>query len=213
MGFYDNCIRLLAGVFQKVYRINIIGAENIPSDDRPFLLCCNHIHAMDPFVTIAVLKIKVYYVAKEELFRIPLVGSVIRAFGCVPIKRGAGDVGAIKKTIELLNDGKPVGIFPQGHRNPGVPPRGTQIHNGTGMVLQRTGARVLPVCIHTKNHKLSLFRKTDIIIGRPMEAEEFSAVTSAEQNNNENYRAVTEYVFGEICAMDEKQTQAEALLP
>jgi len=54
--------------------------------------------------------------AKEELFRIPLVSSFIKSLGAFPVKRGKGDVGAIKTALKLLEEGHIVGIFPEGTR-------------------------------------------------------------------------------------------------
>ncbi len=202
MAFYDNVIKYLAGFFRRLYRIRIIGEENIPQSDTPLLLCANHINNLDPVVIGAALKIKIYYMAKEELFHVPVLASVIRAFGAVPVKRGVGDVGAIKKTIEVLQEGKIAGIYPQGHRRPGIPPRGTELHAGAGMILWRTKADALPVCIRTKNRKLCMFRKTDIIVGKTISYTELPMT----EGNSENYRAGTDYIFEQICQLDEADT-------
>ena len=77
--------------------------------------------------------------AKKELFRIPVFNWMIRALGAYPVNRGGADVGAIRHTIRMLEDGKTVGMFPQGHRNNGVDPRTTKIHAGAAMIALRAG--------------------------------------------------------------------------
>ena len=210
MAFYDACIRIFAGFFRGVYRIEVIGEENLPSEDCAFLVCSNHGSAADPIVLGAALKRKIHYLAKEELFRIPLLNSLIRAFGAIPIKRGTGDVGALKAVIRALGEQKTVGVFPQGHRYPGVDPRSTPAKSGIGMILLRTGVSAVPVCVETKAKKVHLFRKTRVIIGAPMSGEQL--LLPAPQENTPHsvqYQTVADGVFSEICALGETHTLSE----
>ncbi|MBQ3064676.1 MAG: 1-acyl-sn-glycerol-3-phosphate acyltransferase [Clostridia bacterium] len=204
MGFYNNMIKYLAGFFCRLYRVEVIGAENIPADTEDtgapaFLLCSNHIGNMDPVVIGAAIRIKIYWMAKDSLFRIPLLKQLISAFGAYPVSRGSGDVGAIKKTVEQLQHHRSVGIFPQGHRFPGIPPEQTQIRHGAGMMLYRSGADALPVCIETKSRKLRPFCKTRVIIGRRIPNE----ALGLSEGNAQTYREATEKIFAQICALSE----------
>ncbi len=205
MAFYDNAIKYLSGFLCALYRVRLVGGENIPREEG-FLLCANHTGAMDPFIIGAAIRVKVYWMAKEELFRVPLVSGIIRAFGAVPIKRGAGDIGALRKSIELLSDGKSVGIFPQGHRNPGVDPRGTALHNGTGMIAGRAEAPILPVAIENKGRKLSIFRRNYIVVGPLIPYEDLPHA----ENAKENHALVTEHVFDKICTLWEENRAARS---
>lgn len=204
MAFYDTCIRIFAGFFRSVYRIEVIGEENLPPEDCAFLVCSNHGSAVDPIVVGAALKRKIHYLAKEELFHIPLLNLLIRAFGTIPIKRGAGDVGALKAVIRALGENKTVGVFPQGHRYPGVSPRTTQARSGIGMILLRTGVPAVPVCVETRAKKVHLFRKTRVIIGSPVRAESIPLPAPREEMvHSELYQTVADGVFSEICALGE----------
>ena len=81
--------------------------------------CCNHLSNADVVILVASMKNQVHFLAKAELFKIPLLGAFIRAIGAYPIKRGAADVGAIKKTIELAEDGIYCRIFSAGNKKTG----------------------------------------------------------------------------------------------
>ena len=189
----------LAPFFRLICGVKIVNPKNEP--DEPFFICSNHLSALDPIIIAACLKKHLpRYMGKKSLFKIPLVGWLIKAFGAFPVDRGAG-VEGIKKSIEILNNGECVGIFPQGHRNPGVDPRKTEIKNGVGMIEARTKSLVFPVCLKTKGYKAPLFRRTYVIFGDPIRYEEFEI--NEEDSSAEKNRKITEYVFDKICTLGE----------
>ena len=211
MGFYDSMIRGLAGFFCALYRVELVGAENIPEDTEQnglpgFMLCSNHIANLDPVVIIAAIRIKINWMAKDSLFRIPGLAQLIRALGAYPVNRASGDVGAIKRTIAQLKDCKSVGIFPQGHRKPGVDPRTTEVRHGAGMIAYRSGCDVLPVAIETGSRKLKPFSKTVIIVGERIPF----ADLGLEEGNAESYKHATEYIFDRICSLGETYRSTRA---
>ena len=116
--FYTVIHAVFAGLMRLIFRVEVINPENEPTDGRGMIVCCNHLSNADVVILVASMKNQVHFLAKSELFKIPLLGAFIRAIGAYPIKRGAADVGAIKKTIELADDGYTVGFFPQGTRKP-----------------------------------------------------------------------------------------------
>ena len=104
--FYAVMRSIFARIMLGLFRVEIVDAENEPQDSGGFIVCSNHISAADPILIVASLRNQVHFVAKAELFHVPLLGLIIRAFGAYPIKRGAADVGAIKRTVELLRGGE-----------------------------------------------------------------------------------------------------------
>ena len=90
------------------------GKENIPKDGG-FLLCANHIAVRDVILIGATCPRQIKFVAKKELFSIPILSSIIKALGAVKLDRGGNDVGAIRKSIEVVENGDIVSILPQGH--------------------------------------------------------------------------------------------------
>ncbi|MFO7263662.1 MAG: lysophospholipid acyltransferase family protein [Bacillota bacterium] len=110
-------IRWLGWMFFKFFfRLEVYGRHHIPKTGA-VLLYANHRSNWDPPILAACIPRKVHYMAKEELFRNPLLAAVIRWFGAFPVKRGAADVGAIKQGLKLLRQGEVLIIFPEGHRS------------------------------------------------------------------------------------------------
>lgn len=180
------------------FNIRITGSENEPTEGG-CLVCANHMSNSDVVVLAAALRRQPRYLAKAELFRVPLLSRLVKALGAFPIKRGGGDIAAIKTTLELLKQGELVGFYPQGTRHRGVDPRHTPIRHGIAMVASRAGVPVLPVCIQTKGYKIVPFRRVDVRIGKPIYPDEY-AVTA---RSPEEYKRVSEYIFKKITDMIE----------
>lgn len=211
MGFYDNIIKTLAGAVCALFRIELVGRENIPEDTERagvpgFMLCANHIGNLDPVAIVAAIRVKINWMAKESLFKIPVLAPLIRALGAYPVNRASGDVGAIKRTIAQLKGCHSVGIFPQGHRQPGVDPRTTEVRHGAGMIAFRSGCDVLPVAIETKSRYLRPFKKTVIIVGERIPF----ADLGLEEGNTESYKRATELIFDRICTLSENYRSTQA---
>lgn len=198
--FYKTIKKFFAGLFKKLLRIEIINPENEPLD-KNYVVCCNHTSLMDVVAITIGLKRQVRYMAKKEVFKVPIVNWFVKSMGAYPVDRKSGDVGAIKKTIEILKDGNCVGIFPQGTRCPYKNPRQTEIKDGVGMVAKRAEVGVLPVAIKTKKGKLKFFRKTQFIIGKYIPLEELNF----EGTNKEQYEKITQYAFNETCNLLEAE--------
>ena len=137
--------------------------------------------------------------AKKELFKIPLLAQLIKMLGAFPIDRGGNDVGAIKKSVAMLKEGKCLGIFPQGHRYPETDPRGTPRKNGAALICTRAEADVVPVYIHRKNHKFRLFKRTYVIIGERIA---FSSFGYDPEGSGE-YKRLTDGIFDKVCDIGE----------
>lgn len=194
---------LFAWIFKLSFRIKVVNKENEPSPEKSYILCANHISAFDPILLCAALKkIQPRYMAKSSLFKIPLLSSLIKAFGAYPVDRTGSALGAIKRSTSILASNRSIGIFPQGHRYPGVSPRNTEVKNGIGMICAAAKCDILPVCIKTKNNRyFPFFRRTYIIIGKPIAFVELpinDEMTSMQKN-----KAITQYAFDRVCSLGE----------
>ena len=139
MKFYEAIYKIFARPVRALYRVRVIGAENLPAEGG-CLLCSNHTSMRDVVVLAAALPRQPRYMAKKELFKIPLLSQLIRALGAFPVDRGGADVSSIKKSIAMIEGGEVVSLFPQGHRVKGRCARGTPIKNGAGLIAYRSGA-------------------------------------------------------------------------
>jgi 1-acyl-sn-glycerol-3-phosphate acyltransferase len=196
--FYRFIRGFFGGLFRLVYRVKVIGKENEVLD-KPYIVCANHTSLMDVVVLVISFKGQIRFMAKKEIFSVPILRSFVKAMGAFPVDRKKGDVAAIKKTLEILKDGDRLGIFPQGTRRPYENPRDTEVKDGVGMIASRSGVGVMPVYIKTKKGKLRLFRKTRIIIGEYISPEELTV----EVTGRDKYKAVTEKIFDRVCALGE----------
>lgn len=101
---------------KSYFRFRAQGDENVPSSG-PVLLAANHCSFLDPPLIAAGLSRQVTFLAKEELFSIPLFGWWIKQLGAYPVSRGQGDSAAMKKALRFLKEGKALLIFPEGTRS------------------------------------------------------------------------------------------------
>ncbi len=106
------CIR---PIFRKIFKINAYGLDNI-KDLKGAIFAPNHRSHLDPPVLNSVVEEPLYFIAKQELFEVPVVGFLYHHMRAIPVKRGSGDMSALEKGIELLNIGCNICIFPEGRR-------------------------------------------------------------------------------------------------
>ncbi len=99
-------------------RFRVRGKEHFPRSG-PCLIVANHSSYLDPVVVGCACPRRVYFVAKEELFRNPVAAFFLKQLGAFPLRRGEKDAAAIKRVLSLLREGKVVCLFPEGTRNQG----------------------------------------------------------------------------------------------
>ncbi|MBQ5910491.1 MAG: 1-acyl-sn-glycerol-3-phosphate acyltransferase [Clostridia bacterium] len=175
-------------VFQPV---KVIGKENIPQKDA-FILCCNHTSMTDPFFKVAFFNRQIHFMAKAELFKVGLFRVVLNALGAFAVNRGKGDMTAINKAEQLINDGKILGIYPEGTRHPSGPPH--KAKSGVAYIAMDTKANILPVSIYREG-KYNFFKKTTIRIGKLME---YNTLVNDELTPRANMKNIVDTVTNEI---------------
>lgn len=190
---------LLKYPIRWIFRIHVHGAENEPARGAgAYLLVCNHLTVLDPVWLCAALNNQQpHFMAKAELFKVPVLSQLVRALGAYPVRRGGADVGAIRHTIAMLGEGRTVGMFPQGTRRKGLDPRETEVRSGAGMIAVKSGAPVLPVYIKTKDNCPRIFRRIDIYIGKPITAEEIGY----DGESVGEYARVSKLLFERACSL------------
>ncbi len=196
---YRVIYAIFAGIVGRIFNIRVVGRENEP-DLGGFIVCGNHTSATDAIVLCyAFRKHQVRFMAKKELFKIPVLAPLIKLLGAFPIDRRGSDVGAIKTAVSMVKEGSCMGMFPQGHRYIGVDPRTTPTKNGAALICTRAGADVIPTYIMRKNNAFKLFRRTWVIIGEPIPFREFAYDPEA----NGEYARITGIIFDRICTLGE----------
>jgi 1-acyl-sn-glycerol-3-phosphate acyltransferase len=154
-GFFRLYLRLFS-------RWRVYGRENLPKEG-PVLLVSNHVHWMDPVNMACAVDRPVYFMAKVELFRAPLFSSALRWLGAYPVKRGKPDRGALRRTLELLEQRKVVGMFPEGTRS--RTGRLGRAEPGLALLALKSGA---PICPAAATGDYGLFKTLRFRLGPAM---------------------------------------------
>ena len=194
-------VRLILNfVFFLCLGLKVEGRENIP-DKGAIIVAPNHKSYWDPpVIGTAVNNRIIHYMAKEELFKNPIFGWIIRQFGTFPVKRGTVDRQAVRQAVRELKSGNPLGIFPEGTR---IKREGLgRFHSGMASLALMTGTPVVPVAVigtmdlPKKNGPLA------VLIGKPIEVKK-------ERPTDEKVAELNDIVKGEIQKMmDEYKSRA-----
>ena len=191
------CCRAIVKLFSKLFiNLEVKGQENIP-ENGSIVLCSNHIGIKDVFLIGISYPRQLFFLSKQEWFKIPVMSSVMRAWGAIPLDRGGKDIGALKNAIKVAKGGKTLAIFPQGHRYPEINPADTPIKSGAAMIAYHSHSDVLPVCIKTEGVKYRFMKKIELIYGKPIKYSELGF----EKGSVGEFKDATAKIFAEICAL------------
>ena len=149
---YSFLRAILAAPVRFLFGVRRIHRENIPKK-QDVLICSNHIGMRDPVLIAASYPRQIRFIAKKELFSVPVIGSLVSMLGAIKIDRDGSDVSALKKAEEMLRLRQTVSIFPQGHRRSKLPVKDTEFKRGAAFICKHTKCPVLPVFIETKKQK------------------------------------------------------------
>nr|WP_255443105.1 lysophospholipid acyltransferase family protein [Synechococcus sp. NOUM97013] len=142
---------LVFPLFRLVFRGRTTGNARVPMHG-PLVVVANHGSHLDPPLLGHALGRPVAFMAKAELFRIPLLGRLIRACGAYPVNRGASDREAIRTATAKLQEGWAIGVFLDGTRQPDG--RVNTPMPGAALLAARSGAPLLPVAIVNSHRAL-----------------------------------------------------------
>ncbi len=165
-------------IYKFVFRGHLKGIENIPQKNA-FIMVSNHGSLLDPPLLGHALGRNISFMAKAELFKIPLLGFIIKACGAYPVKRGIVDKNTIRTACKKLSNNNSIGIFIDGTRQKNG--RVNRPKQGAALLAFKNQKLLLPVAI-VNSHRLirfkffiPLFSKIVIKVGKPVQPPQSSS--------------------------------------
>jgi 1-acyl-sn-glycerol-3-phosphate acyltransferase len=147
--------------------LRVYGQERVPVHGGA-AIAVNHFSWLDPLVVGSACPRTIYYMAKNEAYRAPGLGHLIRAFGAFSVRRGESDREAVRRARDVVREGKLLGLFVEGTRQrSGVP---GEVQHGAAMVALQEGAPVLPAAVHgTQSWRFGRFDPVSVAWGEPVD--------------------------------------------
>ena len=196
--FYRFAYVLARAFYSFTYRIKVIGKENIP--EGPCIICANHSGLIDPILLIFAFgrNNHLHIMAKIELYKIPVLSSILKKLEMICVDRKVTDVSAIKDSLRYLKNGEKIAIFPEGTR---VSEDDTiAAKSGAVRLALKSGTPVIPVYIPRKKR---VFGLNTLSIGEPYFIEKSSGKMSGDE-----YNVLADEIMGRIKALYKKQPGA-----
>jgi 1-acyl-sn-glycerol-3-phosphate acyltransferase len=165
----SGLVKFLSSV---LFRPTVIGVDKIP-ENGPVVIAPVHRSNVDPVFTLFIAKRKIFFMAKDSLFKIDFLANLFRHLGAFPVARGTADRDSMAAAETVLRSGKALVLFPEGTRRSGNAV--TDLHDGAMFVAARTQAVVVPVGIGgaerimPKGAKYLRPTKVVVVIGDPIE--------------------------------------------
>ncbi|HEY9849380.1 MAG TPA: lysophospholipid acyltransferase family protein [Leptolyngbyaceae cyanobacterium] len=126
------------------FRGRVYGAEQVPQEG-PLVVVSNHASYFDPPIVSCSVRRPVAFMAKEELFKVPILKQGIQLYGAYPVNRLSADRSAIRSALTYLEQGWATGVFLQGTRTPDG--RISEPKLGAAMIAAKAKAPILPVSL------------------------------------------------------------------
>ena len=192
-AFYRSLWVAVELVSRLYFRVRIVGAENVPAEEA-FIVAPVHRSNLDTPLVGAITNRRLRYMGKESMWKNRFGAWFFTAGGGFPVERGTADRAALKATIEVLERGEPMVMFPEGTRQSG--PVVKEIFDGPAYVASRAQVPIVPVGIGgteealPKGRNVPPPRRLTMVIGEPM-----SPPTPAEGKTRVSRRAVRQFTL------------------
>jgi len=175
-------------ILKTVFRLKVYGQENIPKTGG-FILASNHVSYIDPLAVGSACSRPVNFMARHDLFCVPVLGWWMSHVHAFPVKRNSADISALKEAIRRLRDGKGLVLFPEGSR--GFEGRLYEPQAGIGFIAEKSNVPVVPAFISgseralpkgakfIRPHKITVRFGKQITLGRRLPYQEIAELIMA----------------------------------
>ncbi len=165
---------ILRGIFKFLFvflGLKIEGKHNMP-EKGPVIIASNHVSNWDPIMVALITRRPIYFMAKVELFKSVISAKLFAKLHAFPVKRGTADRKAIKRALDLLEQGKIVAIFPEGRRSKEM---FAQVQTGAAMLALKSESPVVPVACLGTDRKLPIgwLRPLVVRVGEPINVKKY----------------------------------------
>ncbi|MBQ7548245.1 MAG: 1-acyl-sn-glycerol-3-phosphate acyltransferase [Clostridia bacterium] len=143
---YGTLKPLAVAIIKSMYKINYIGAGNVP-EQGGIILAANHITALDPLIVAAGCSRRMHFMSKRELFDNKLSGWFLSQLYAFPVDRSKFDFKAVDYAAGIVKKGDALGIFPEGTRSHDFRPHAAK--GGVCYIARECKCDVVPVSIFT----------------------------------------------------------------
>lgn len=192
--------------YATYFRWRVFGAENVPLQGG-VILASNHASYLDPPLVGSGLKRDINYLARESLFRFPVMGPVLRSWNAVPVDRDGAGAKGLKIILDRLLQGNGIIMFPEGTRSPDG--RLLPARSGIGLTVIKSRAPVVPVRVfgtfeaYGRHHKFPRPHRVTVKYGKPMnfEALRAEAKTCDKVRLKQIYQQVADEIMAEIAKL------------
>ena len=185
-------------IMKAFYRYKFINNNSIPHEGA-YIIASNHMSFSDPVLLGLGQRRRLFFMAKQELFKNKFFAGLIRALGAFPVERGAGDGKAIKTGEDLIKEGNVMTIFIEGGRTKTgefMRPR-----SGCALVAQQMQVPVIPACITITGNPKHRFAKRVIHFGDPLTPQQLGLTPDGDRRQLKN---ATNMIMDEIKKMREQ---------
>ena len=189
-------------IFFRIWeRFEIHNPENIPTIGG-CIIASNHVSYLDPpVIAIGIKHRVVHFMARNTLFSKPFARWFLKSVQVLPMDRTRGDVGALRKGINLLQSGKVLGLFPEGTRSPTGEMKNAE--GGIGFLIAKAKVPVVPAYVDgtfqafPKGAKCIKRGRVRVFYGEPIKPDEFGTLGT----NRDSYKRIGEMVMSKINAL------------
>ncbi|WP_353894375.1 lysophospholipid acyltransferase family protein [Proteinivorax hydrogeniformans] len=158
---YSVLRKILYPIFAIVYPYKVHGKNNIPKEGK-YIVASNHISLLDPIFLVMIFPKTINFLAKKELFDVPILGGFLKKVHVISVDRNTIDRNAVRRSIEVIQNNEILGVFPEGTRSKDLEPLPAK--PGVALFALKGECPILPVRI---KGPIRLFRKNHIFIGEP----------------------------------------------
>ena len=195
-------------IFATYFRWRVLDAENVPKTGG-VILAANHASYIDPPLVGSGLDRGINYLARQSLFRFPLIGRLLHSWSAVPVDRDGGGAKGLKIILNRLLGGAGIILFPEGTRSPDGKLQPAQ--PGIGLTVAKSDAPVVPVRVFGtydawgRNRKVPLPKRITVRYGEPMrfEALRAEAKNCSRERLKEIYQQIADEIMTAIAGLRE----------